>query len=66
MRGVAEDLVESVTLIDEYAQAAKDRTGLCYRLTYRHNDRSLTNEEIDKLQMQVRDVVQSELDITLR
>ena len=63
---MTDDLVESVTLIDEYAQEAKGQTGLCYRLTYRHNDRSLTNEEVDAVQVKVRDVVAREMEIELR
>ena len=48
VRGVSGDLVETVELIDEFTHPKSQRKSQCYRVNYRHMDRSLTNEEIDK------------------
>lgn len=64
VRGIAGDLVESVEEIDKFARG--DRLSLCYRVVYRSMDRSLTNEEIDSLQDQVRAKSAAELGVTLR
>ena len=66
MRAISGDLVESVDLIDEFTHPKTKRTSHCYRVNYRHMDRNLTNEEIDKLQFELRDRVTSELNCELR
>jgi len=57
------DLVEEVKLLDEFEK--EGRKSKAYRIVYRSMDRSLTNEEINELQFNVRDVI-SNLDLELR
>lgn len=66
VRDAAGDLVERVELIDEFTHPKTNRVSNCFRITYRSMDRSLTNEEIDKLQEQVRDDSIAKLGIELR
>jgi phenylalanyl-tRNA synthetase alpha chain len=50
VRDIAGDLVEQVELIDQYENDTKfgaDKKSYAYRVTYRSNDRTLTNEEVD-------------------
>jgi len=50
VRDIAGDLVEQVELIDQYENDEKfgaDKKSYAYRVTYRSNDRTLTNEEVD-------------------
>ena len=65
-RQVAGDLVEEVELVDEFVHPKTQRTSKCFRITYRSMDRSLTNQEIDVLQEDLRDRIQKELPIELR
>ena len=66
VRAVSGDLAETVELIDEFVHPKKQKKSLCFRINYRHMDRNLTNEEIDKYQFELRDLVQKELNCELR
>ncbi|MBI2609869.1 hypothetical protein HYW53_01705 [Candidatus Giovannonibacteria bacterium] len=56
IRDLGGDLVEEVSLLDKYENAEKfgaDKTSYTYRIVYRSNERTLTNEEIDKIQSEI-------------
>ncbi|KAM7530302.1 hypothetical protein LguiB_033712 [Lonicera macranthoides] len=65
VRGVAADLVEEVQLIDNFTNK-KGMTSHCYRIAYRSMERSLTDDEINELQWNVREQVQNKLNVVLR
>ncbi|XP_002528951.2 phenylalanine--tRNA ligase, chloroplastic/mitochondrial [Ricinus communis] len=65
VRGIAGDLVEEVRLIDNFTNK-KGMTSHCYRIAYRSMERSLTDEEINDLQWNVREQVQTKLNVVLR
>lgn len=65
-RGVAGDLVEKIECTDTFTNPKTNKTSKCYRLTYRSMDRSLTDEEINELQMELREKSQSELSLEVR
>ena len=58
VRSTCGDIVEKVKLVDEFFHPEKHRTSHCYRITYRSMDRTVTDEEINKLQEGVRREVQ--------
>lgn len=56
IREAGKDMVEHVELIDKYENADKfgsDRISYTYRITYRHLDRTLTNEEVNKVHAEI-------------
>jgi len=63
---IAGDLVECVEVMDKFTHPKTNRTSLCFRITYRSMERSLTNEEINQLQQRVRDEVSHKLRVELR
>ena len=66
IRSIGGDLVEKVDLFDEFTHKKTGKTSHAYRITYRHMDRNLTNEEVDDLQFKVRDALARELGVELR
>jgi phenylalanyl-tRNA synthetase alpha chain len=66
VRTVAGDLVEKVELIDSFVHPKTQRLSNCFRISYRSMDRSLTNEEVDSLQEQVRLLAVDQLNVELR
>lgn len=66
VRGLAGDLVEEVTLIDEFVHPKTDRTSNCYRIVYRSMDRVFTNEEVNVIQEDLRAKVVEEFGVELR
>ena len=63
---MAGSLVEEVKLIDEFENKKKGLTSNCYRIVYRSIERSLTDDEINSLQEQVRSDMVSKLGVELR
>jgi phenylalanyl-tRNA synthetase alpha chain len=66
IRETAGDLVESVERIDLFVHPKTQRVSHCYRINYRSMDRSLTNEEVDAIQLRVRDTLTKSLGVELR
>ncbi|KAH7914653.1 hypothetical protein BJ138DRAFT_999580 [Hygrophoropsis aurantiaca] len=54
VRDVAGDIVEDVKMIDAFTHPKSGRKSLCYRINYRSMDRSLSNDETNELQAQVK------------
>ncbi|MEW5314240.1 MAG: hypothetical protein WDW38_005751 [Sanguina aurantia] len=66
VRNIGGDLVEEVTLIDQFTNAKNGKTSNCFRITYRSMERSLTDEEINSLQVEVRKQTEEVLKVQLR
>jgi phenylalanyl-tRNA synthetase alpha chain len=54
VRNIGGDLVEEVVLIDNFTNKKTGRTSNCFRINYRSMERSLTDEEINAIQDEVR------------
>lgn len=52
--------------IDEFTHPKTNRQSRCYRLNYRHMDRSLSNEEVNALQEEVQKRVVQEMGVEMR
>jgi len=69
VRDFAENLIEEVRFLDSYEDEekfGKDKKSYTFRIIYRSPERTLTNEEINKIQEKIRERTKQELNATLR
>ena len=69
VRDFAENLIEEVKLLDSYedeAKFGKDKKSYTFRIVYRSPERTLTNEEINKIQEEIREKTKQDLNAVLR
>jgi phenylalanyl-tRNA synthetase alpha chain len=69
VRDLVGDLAEEVDLIDQYENDTKfgvDKKSYAYRIIYRSSDRTLTNEEVDKLHKQIEEATAKEFGAIVR
>jgi len=69
VRSCAGDLVEEVSLMDKYENKEKfgeDKISYTFHIVYRSNERTLTSDEVDKIQQQIIDRTAEELNASIR
>lgn len=69
VRDCAENIIEEVKQIDEYTDDEKfgaDKKSYTFRIIYRSHERTLTNEEVSKIQAEIIDKTKKELQVTIR
>lgn len=69
VRDFAENLIEEVKLIDEYEDEKKfgeDKKSYTFRIVYRSPERTLTSDEINKIQEEIREKTAQDLNAILR
>jgi len=69
VRDFAENIIEEVKLIDEYESVEKfgqDKKSYTFRIVYRSHERTLTNEEVNKIQDQIISKTKDELKAVVR
>ena len=69
VRDFAENLIEEVKLVDEYEDEkkfGKDKKSYTFRIVYRSPERTLTSEEINKIQEEIRAKTAQDLNAVLR
>lgn len=66
VRNTAGDLVEDVTLVDEFTHPKTGRRSLCYRINYRSLERTLSREETNDLHEKIRAELVDKFGVQLR
>ena len=66
VRKQAGDLAEDVMLVDEFTHPKTRRKSLCYRINYRSLERTLTNDEVNRIHDSVVRSLVEELGVELR
>lgn len=66
VRSHSHDLVEGVSLVDEFVHPKTGRKSQCYRINYQSMDRNLTNDEINSIHKNVEDDLVKYFEVTIR
>jgi phenylalanyl-tRNA synthetase alpha chain len=69
VRDFAKNLIEEVKLVDEYEDEkkfGKDKKSYTFRIVYRSPERTLTAEEVNKIQEEIREKTKQDLNVILR
>jgi phenylalanyl-tRNA synthetase alpha chain len=64
VRNIAGDLAESVECVDTFSKNGK--TSKCFRILFRHMDKTVENEEINEFQIKIRKEIKDSLKLELR
>ncbi|KKU49840.1 MAG: hypothetical protein UY47_C0005G0033 [Parcubacteria group bacterium GW2011_GWB1_49_7] len=69
IREVGKDMVENVELLDKYENAEKfgaDKLSYTFRITYRHLEKTLTNDEVNKVHAELESSTEKEFEAEVR
>lgn len=69
IRDIGDDLIEQVELLDKYENADKfgaDKISYTYRIVYRSMDRTLTNEEVEKIHKKIEEETKNQFQAEIR
>ncbi|XP_047120104.1 probable phenylalanine--tRNA ligase, mitochondrial [Schistocerca piceifrons] len=66
VRTVGGDVIEQISLIDEFTHKKKGLKSHCYRIVYRHMGRTLTQKEVNEIHNSIARMAEEILGVTIR
>ncbi|XP_025833844.1 probable phenylalanine--tRNA ligase, mitochondrial [Agrilus planipennis] len=66
VRSIGGDIIEQVSLVDEFFHPKTKKTSHCYRIVYRHMERTLTQAEVNQVHKKIAMQATKSLGVTVR
>ncbi|KAF2900351.1 hypothetical protein ILUMI_05833 [Ignelater luminosus] len=66
VRSIGGDIIEQVMLVDQFKHPKNGKESHCYRIIYRHMEKTLTNSEVNVIHKQIETAVRKQLGVTVR
>ncbi|XP_023287818.1 probable phenylalanine--tRNA ligase, mitochondrial [Orussus abietinus] len=66
VREIAGDIVEQIKLIDEFVHPKTMQLSHCYKIVYRHMERTLSQKEVNDIHKSIQNAVSSKLRVSIR
>lgn len=66
VREIGGDIIEQIFLIDNFTHPKKQRTSHCYRIVYRHLEKTLTQEEVNIIHKNIEEQAAQKLNVSIR
>lgn len=66
VRNIGGDIVEQVSLFDKFTHPKTGRSSLCFRIIYRHMERTLTKKEANEIHAKIGQEVTQKFNVTIR
>ncbi|XP_011309084.1 probable phenylalanine--tRNA ligase, mitochondrial [Fopius arisanus] len=65
-RDIGGDIIEQISLIDNFTHPKTNKTSHCYRIVYRHMERTLTQKEVTEIHSEISRNAAKLLNVTVR
>lgn len=66
VRDIGGDIVEQVLLVDEFTHPKTGKKSHCYRIIYRHMERTLLQKEVNEIHKEIENVATVKLGVKIR
>uniref|UniRef100_A0A1I8M4X6 phenylalanine--tRNA ligase n=1 Tax=Musca domestica TaxID=7370 RepID=A0A1I8M4X6_MUSDO len=66
VRTEAGDVVEQISLVDKFKHPKKGLTSVCFRIVYRHMERTLTQTEVNEIHKRIADACVKNFNVVIR
>lgn len=66
VRNIGGDIVEQVTVVDKFTHPKTKRNSITVRIVYRHMERTLTQEEVNKIHAELADDLINKYNVKIR
>lgn len=65
-RGIGGDMIEQITLVDKFKHPKTGKSSMCFRIIYRHMERTLAQAEVGEIHGKIAEVVSERLNVVIR